>query len=61
MAEWKVGRAAFDAQAKALRETNYVYKNAAYDAELVASWAPGGEPVVPSVITDCVAVVDAVD
>jgi hypothetical protein len=58
IARFKVHRAEFDEQARALQQTNVVYKEAEYKSELVASWcANASTPTVPPPILDSVVAV----
>ena len=58
IAKLKIDRAEFDKQAAALRETNVVYKNTEYKADLLASWVPDiTTPQVPQIIVDSVVAV----
>ena len=55
-------RSEFDKQAAALQQTNIVYKNTEYKADLLATWIPEATtPQVPQIILDTVVAVPLQD
>ena len=62
IAKLKVDRSEFDKQAAALQQTNVVYKNTEYKADLLATWIPEATtPQVPQIILDTVVAVPLQD